>query len=426
MNGTTPRRLRVAIIGGGIGGLSATLFLHHACGTAITINVYEQAKEFTEIGNGVGLGPNAMKLMHKIGVGAACAAISGRKSDIWFTFCRYDNGEKITIVRVPVLVDGKIVAMARSAFLDILLGFIRERNAAQLHTKKKCTGLTDLGDAVRIAFADGTTAEADLVIGCDGIRSTVRSQYIQDDAIYSGKIAYRGVVPIEKLPTSWPGETYTVIWVARDKHFLVFPINEDRSLNIVGFVTKDESKIADLAESWSSTCDRRELEDDFADCEPTVHAIIALMPERPSKWRINDRKPASQWSFLGGKVVLLGDAAHPMTPHQGAGAGQAVEDGYILGRALADYLASRRDGPEPPALERFMDLYQRVRLPRAQKVQTTSREAGELYELRSPFFEGKTYDECLEPLTERLHTRMKWIWGEELDAAYETMRAAID
>ncbi len=129
---------RVAIIGGGIGGLTASLFLHHACGAGVSVDVFEQAREFKEIGNGLGLGLNAMRLLNKIGVGRACEAITGRMNDIWFTFCQGDSGEVITTVRSPAAEDTKPVAMARSEFLDVLLGFVKSRSAATLHTNKKC------------------------------------------------------------------------------------------------------------------------------------------------------------------------------------------------------------------------------------------------------------------------------------------------
>lgn len=282
--------------------------------------------------------------------------------------------------------------------------------------------LQDLGDeGVQMTFQDGTTATADLLIGSDGIHSEVRKQFVPDkSALYSGKIAYRGVVPIDKLPKEkWPGETYAVMWLARHKHFLVFPISQGRSLNIVAFIAKREDEIPDLKESWTSTCDRRELEVDFADCEETVQKIIQLMPERPSKWRINDHEPVPQWAFFEGKVTLLGDACHATTPHQGAGAGQAVEDGYILAKALANWLdGDKKNG----SLKQWMELYQRIRLPRAQKVVVTSRQAAELYEFEQPDTLKLPYDEAMPIVAERLHTRMNWIWKEDLDEIYEKAR----
>ncbi len=135
-NGTPP--FRIAIVGGGIGGLTAALFLKHACGDAISIDVFEQAGEFKEIGNGLGLGLNATRLFSKIDIGVdAFAEIAGRENKIWFTFSRYDTGEEITMVRSPSFKDGKQVSMVRSEFLDALLRYVKERNAATLHTGKK-------------------------------------------------------------------------------------------------------------------------------------------------------------------------------------------------------------------------------------------------------------------------------------------------
>lgn len=266
---------------------------------------------------------------------------------------------------------------------------------------------------------DGTTATADLLIASDGIHSEVRKQFMAGQALYSGKIAYRGVVPIAALPKDmWPGRSLSVIWMARHKHFLVFPISGGHSLNIVAFISKREDEIPDLQESWTSTCDRAELEADFADCEETVQRVIGLIPERPSKWRINDHEPVSQWSFLEGKVVLLGDACHATTPHQGAGAGQAVEDGHILSKAVADWLAGGRKQP----LKEWTQLYQTIRLPRAQKVVTTSRQAGALYEFESPDLIDLPFDEAVPIVAERLQTRMNWIWTEDIDVIYDKAR----
>ena len=97
----------------------------------------------------------------------------------------------------------------------------------------------------------------------------------------------------------------------------------------MAFVTKSEREVADVKESWTSVCEKKDVEDDFAGFESTVQEIIKLMPEQPSKWRINDREPLNKWHYVDGKVVLLGDAAHASTPHQGAGAGMAVEDAYL-------------------------------------------------------------------------------------------------
>ncbi|KAK3943307.1 salicylate hydroxylase [Diplogelasinospora grovesii] len=445
---------RVAIVGGGIGGLAAALFLHHFCGPNVVIDVYEQAPEYKEVGAGLGLGVNATKLLHRIGVGDACNAIAGDRNGVYFTIRRWDNGAEATTISARDEGRVRFVAMARAQFLEVLLGFIKERSAARLHTRKKCRGIRDLGKGggVRIDFEDKTFSDADLVIGCDGIHSAVRRQFVRDESLYSGKIAYRGLVPISALPKPWPLPSYAAMWVGPDKHLLTYPIGrtadgkENRSLNVVACTSKREEDVP--PESWSSTCDRADVQADFGDCEPLVQTIISLMPDHPSKWRVNDREPLPQWTFLKGKVVLLGDAAHPMVPHQSAGAGQAVEDAYILAKALTEYLTRRPTTPSPsatrstlsriarfktkprksatePDLQQWMHLYQAVRFPRAQQVQQSSREAGELFEMQAPQMVGKTYEECLPILAESVSERMKRLWFEDIDVAYEKTRADI-
>lgn len=151
------------------------------------------------------------------------------------------------------------------------------------------------------------------------------------------------------------------------------------------------------------------------------------MPEQPSKWRLNDRKPLDRWHYMDGKVMLLGDSAHAMLPHLGAGAGQSLEDGWVLGRALSEHLsASPNADGHFASLEQTAKLYQAVRLPRAQKTQATSRAAGNTYELQTDDMIDKSLEECLPILAERTRERMKWVWEEDLDAAYEKERDGVN
>lgn len=164
-----------------------------------------------------------------------------------------------------------------------------------------------------LKFRDGTEASADLVVGCDGIHSTLRSQFSADHPRYSGRIAYRGLVSISELQSWWPFPSYSTSWLGPDKHFLVFPISRNTLLNIVAFVTTDESALGGLKESWTATGHREDLARDFESFDGTVRRIISLMPENPSKWVLNDREPLDRWVFAGGKVVLMGDAAHAVS-----------------------------------------------------------------------------------------------------------------
>ena len=125
-------------------------------------------------------------------------------------------------------------------------------------------------------------------------------------------------MPTSKIEAWWPFPTYSVSWLCKDKHFFVFPISQNRTLNIVAFVSTPEETLGGLRESWTSTGERSQLAKDFEDFEETVRKVIELMDEKPSKWILNDREPLEKWVWASGKVVLMGDAAHAMLPHQGA------------------------------------------------------------------------------------------------------------
>lgn len=305
------RPFRVAIIGGGIGGLYCALAIHHHCSeihASIRIDVYEQAAEYKEIGAGVGIGVNGARWFHAIGLGDKLNSIASLPSGIWISFRRYDNSGEVVTIPIQDKHDIRQAPCARTDLLGLLRQAIDDRQAAILHTKKACKSVEEREDTIRVHFKDGLHADADIVIGCDGIHSTVRSQFAEDKPMYSGQIAYRGVVPIDSLK-DWQFDSYSVLWLAKHKHFLVFPISRDTELNIVAFVTKSEREVADVKESWTAVCDRKDVETDFAQFDEPVHQIISLMPDRPSKWRLNDRELLHRWHYMGGKAILLGDAA---------------------------------------------------------------------------------------------------------------------
>ena len=467
---------RVAIIGGGIGGLFCALSIHHHYQSSssssphvkrgIQIDVYEQAPQYREIGAGVGMGINAARLVHRLGLGPGLIQIAGQRQGTWFTFRRHDDSGEVVVIpdADPEPGDVRQAPCARSDLLELFLGAIRERGAATLHTEKACTGVTVLGGdgenngvdvdgegkgggKVQLRFRDGTSATADVVVGCDGVHSVVRDQFVTDannKSVESGTIAYRGIVPISALERDWPFDHWSNIWVAKHKHFLAYPITRNTKLNVVAFVTKrlgggipindregEQNKYKNIRESWSSLCDLSEVVADFAEFDEPVQRIISLMDERPGRWRINDHEPLGRWHFARGRVVLVGDAAHAMLPHMGAGAGQSVEDGWILGRALAEYLCSSSSKTENrssssstkfQSLESTMQFYQDLRLPRAQRVQAASRVSGNLYELQTEEMNALSYEDSLPVLGEAMLQRMKFVWSEDIDDSYDRMR----
>ncbi|KAI7686817.1 hypothetical protein KC322_g12627 [Hortaea werneckii] len=192
-------------------------------------------------------------------------------------------------------------------------------------------------------------------------------------------------------------------------------------LNVVAFVTKAASEVADVKESWTSICSKQDVLSDFDGFDEPAQQVLNLLPDEPSKWKLNDREPLNRWHYMDGKVILLGDAANAMLPHLGAGAGQAMESGWILGRALSEHLSGTTHASFT-SLERSAQLYQDVRLPRAQKAQRTSRAAGDTYEMQAEDMLDKSYEECIPMMAERTRERMKWVWEEDLEAAYERVK----
>jgi len=415
---------RIAIIGGGIGGLTTALSIAtYSPSLASThITVYEQAPQYNEIGAGVGIGVSAGRVLKKLGVWEAVDGISGRRNHIHRSNRRWDNDELIVDALAhpggSAEEDVKQLWVHRAEFLEVLYSALRKKECASLETNRKAVGLEDHGSTVSISFEDGTTASAHLVIACDGIRSTIRSQFVVDKPVYSGRIALRGTIPISAISSDWPYPSWTLSWLAPNKHFLVFPMSQDRLLNVVAFMAKPESELGGLKESWKAEAPRELIEKEYEGWTGTVQRIIQAMPKVISQWKINDRELLSQWCYMDGKVILSGDAAHAMLPQQGSGAGLAIEDANVIGLAVRDYLNN------PPAgLSIYTALYQATRLPRAQKAQVTSRQAASVYDMAGPDFEGLTFEERLPVVRDKVKDRMAWVWNSNLDADYEAAKA---
>jgi salicylate hydroxylase len=313
-----PRDFKIAIVGGGIGGLACAISIAHHC-PGVQIDVYEQAAEYSEIGAGVGIGVNAAKILHRWGLGKEANAISGWRNKIHRTMRRWDNGKEIITIGAD-FDEGEVkqLSVHRAELLDVLLQAISKTDAARLYVRKRYLKAEDTGEKVIVYFENGTSTTVDLLVGCDGIHSKIRSQFEGAGKIrYSGRIAYRGLVPLKDVEAFWPFESYAVSWLAKNKHFLVFPVSQNRTLNVVAFISKPEDELEGLKESWTSSAPREQLEEEYEGWDRTVVKIIQCMDSYPGKWRLNDRDLLSQWSYMNGKIVLLGDAAHAMLPHQG-------------------------------------------------------------------------------------------------------------
>jgi salicylate hydroxylase len=353
------RRLRAAIVGGGIGGLAAACSL---ASRGIDVTVFEQAAALGEVGAGVFIYPNSLRQLERIGLGDALAAV-GAKVGGGSQYYRMDGSVVGPILTTDSSGWNGMYGMHRADLLNALAAALP---ASSIRTGYRCVGLEQNADAAQLQFSNGEIVQADIVIAADGIQSVLQKYVVAPTPPeYSGVRAYRGLLPREKIP-DWREEAHQV-WMGDRKHFMVFPVRSGRLLNYVGFVpTKDQT-----IESWSAVGDRDEFAAFFDGWDPRVVGLIAKV-ETCFWWGLYDRRPLNSWT--SGRLVLLGDAAHAMLPHLGQGANQAIEDGV----ALAVLLEGRGPAEVPDILPR----YEKLRRARTDLIQAEARQNGLRFDSR--------------------------------------------
>jgi salicylate hydroxylase len=385
--------LRAAIVGGGIGGLAAANALLRQ---GIRARVYEQASALAEVGAGLAVQPNGLRMLRRRGLGEDVRRVGARWVDPQF---RRADGSLIAPMW-PFDPSGRIefYGLHRADLLDILAGNLP---AGVVHTDHRCVGFEQDERRAVVTFANGERVEADVVVGADGIHSTLQRYVVPPSApISSGSVAYRGVVPAASV--SWPTGAMRN-FLGAGKHFLVYPVRANQLLNYVGFVPTDEQ----MRESWSAPGDPAVLAREFAGWDPQVEAILAQV-ESCFRWGLYDREPLPTWTR--GRLTLLGDAAHPMLPHAGQGANQAIEDGMALAAALG-----RADRQTAPAA---LEVYQSVRRERTAGVQRNARLNGARYD--SAYADLALRDRDLAQMARE----RAWIWDYDAEAEAENAMAA--
>ena len=391
----TGRPLRVAVVGGGIGGLTAALAMQQV---GLDVHVYEQAEAFTEIGAGVALGPNALRLLHRLDLEGPLDAVAARPSG--YEMRRGRDGKVIFETHASGPLRGtRSLTVHRGHLLRALETSVA---SARRHPGRRCTGVEERGEEVAVRFADGGEAAADVVVGADGIHSTVRALHHEDRPVFSGTIAYRGLIPMERLPFLVDERHLLTFWFGPRRHFLTFPVAGGSLMNMVAFVPADSGW---AEESWTAPGSVDDLARQFAGWDPRILGVVAAL-DGTMRWALYDRDPLPAWNF--GRVTLLGDAAHAMLPHQGQGAAQSIEDAVVLARCL--------ERAEPGTAVDWLRLYERVRRPRTERVQAASRLAGEIYDLADEAEQERRVPSALA-------TRGEWLWNYDADAAFEAARA---
>jgi salicylate hydroxylase len=375
--------LRAGVIGGGLGGTATAVALTRA---GIDVRVYEQAARLAEVGAGVSLAPNGLRMLDRLDVGDAVARLGARHVA---TQLRLPDGRPANHQPHQFARAGANVGIHRADLLTLL---VEQLPPGTVRTGHRCTGFgQDAGQAV-VGFANGASDTADVVIGADGIHSVMQGFVVEPaNPVFSRVIAYRGLVPSVE---GYPAATLRM-WVGEGKHFLAFPVRAGRLLTYVGFVTSATA----VHESWSAPGDPAALAAHFQGWDPLIAEIIAAIsgPDGSGfQWGLYDRAPLARWS--DGRLTLLGDAAHPMLPHLGQGVNQALEDAV----ALATLLGACSD---PAAVPRALARYEQLRRERTARVQLGSRR------------NGAGYDSSGSALTDR-----RWIY--EYDAWAEAVAIA--
>ncbi len=355
----TPHAL---IVGAGIGGLAAALALQRA-GQRVT--VLESAAELGDVGAGLSITPNASLALAALGLAPALENIGSipRAGAVR----HYQSGATLVALHQDASRErygAPLYHVHRADLHRVLADAVRERDAHCIRTNSTVVAYDATADQVSVTLADGSHVRGDWLVGCDGIRSTIRTRMRGPErAHFTGFVAWRGVVDTVRIAESLCDPPLCMT-VGPRRLVMRYLLRRGTQLNIVAVARRD----AWTEEGWSVAAERDELLTEFADFEPHTRDLLAAIPaERCFKWGLFDRDPLPVWSMH--LCTLLGDAAHPMPPFTGQGAVMALEDAVVLGRAAAA-------SPHPSEACR---RYEAARRPRVDAVLAMSRARANLY-----------------------------------------------
>jgi 2-polyprenyl-6-methoxyphenol hydroxylase-like FAD-dependent oxidoreductase len=391
---------KIVIIGGGIGGLAAALsLLKHGR----DVEVYEQAPELKEVGAGIQISSNGTRVLYALGLEDALKRVqvlpSRRVIRHWSTgetWNWFDLGAT-TAQRYGT----PHVMLHRGDLHSLLADAVRALKPDAVKLGRRCAAISTDDDHAEVRFEDGESMYAAYVIGADGIHSKVRAGLFGTDRPeFTGCVAWRGLVPMEKLPPHLQTMLGTN-WLGPHGHVLHYPVRRGEIMNFISFVERDDWQV----ESWVTQGTKDELDNDFRGWHSDVHEIISQI-ETPYKWALMVRGPMPRWSQ--GRVTLLGDACHPTLPFLGQGGVMAIEDGYVVAACLDKYF----DDPTT-AFARYEEI-------RRERTATVVRKAHE--NRRSAFSPALANPGAVaaevarEWQQERVRERMEWLYAHDATA----------
>ena len=357
--------MKIIIAGGGIGGLTAALVANHF-GHDVTL--IEQASQISEVGAGLQLSPNAMKIFRAIGAERAIMRRGFRPSAL--TLRNGKSGILLGSVPLGFLAekrwDAPYVHIHRADLVATLISLLNERAPQCIQLNAKFHKYHHQGDKISAILEDGKIFQGDLIIGADGIRSSVRKQMAGEDLPqYTGDVAWRAIVPAARLGPDLPEPAGTV-WMGAGKHAITYRLGKGDLINFVGVT----NKIDWSTEEWNAKGSREEALLDFAGWHKSIVRIIEQSDEL-FKWGIFARPPLANWS--DNRAVLIGDAAHPMPPYLAQGAAMAIEDAWVIVSCLHD----------AGKVSTSAATYQTIRKPRTDMMLHLSSDQGRFYHLQT-------------------------------------------
>jgi salicylate hydroxylase len=376
----------MAIVGGGLAGIAAAQALRSL---GMTAQVFETAPALGEIGAAVNTSPQAVKALRAIGVGNKVAAVGYSSPGIYTRnmqtgeFLEFNDRHK-----AGARYGAPYYSFHRADLLDALATGL---DHSAIHLGHRLTGIEELSDRVVLSFANGARAEAEYVIGADGVRSVIRQAlYGADNPTYTGQMVWRALLNAGDVPEEVLEPTGHIQWVGPGCHLLAYYIRNRKLVNIV--TQEDTDKWVE--EGWSTRGDPDEMRLSFPNPEPRLAKLLSLVTEC-SKWGLFTRPLTQNWGR--GRIQLIGDAAHAMLPNAGQGACQAFEDAYILAR----WLQACRD----PA-EAFAN-FRRIRIPRVHGVQRLSFSNARFKHMR----DAVAQKESIAAGKGSVHGNSEWVWG---------------
>jgi len=391
----TATHVPVLVVGGGIGGLSTALAIAR---TGREVHLVEQAAEFGEIGAGLQVGPNATRILDRLGLLDAVLAVSvlprhGVMRDAITT-------EQLTVLDLGEAFRRRYgypyIVVHRHDLLSLLVEACRAEPLLTLETDRTVVDVHSHADGAGVRCADGTEYTTDLLVGADGLHSRVRTLVSADEPVCSGFVAYRGTLPMDEVRADVAAVDDVVLWVGPGLHLIQYPVRRGEVYNQVAVFRSDR-----LVRGETPFGTPEELDARFARACPQVRSHVGRI-SRERTWPIYDRDPLPTW--ISGRAVLLGDAAHPMLQYLGQGACQALEDAWTLAAEL-DRFGSETD--------KALAAYQERRLPKASRCQVSARPWGEVWHTESPAMLGLRR-RALGARRPDDYTELDWLYAEDL------------